>query len=248
MPYLLLSESFPVTARYAGISRVWGCLESGGWAKGTKTKEKRWMVWVRRWKRAWWTIHYLKSLLSGGCHWLYKFMIWKTGKRRHAVMDGMMVTKGVHRFILYLLLALLHTCAYIWHESWVHLWTPSLVKYSAERELEGQAHRSCRCYSQHKKVRVQEEATSTWRELISQPLETDFHNCQQALAKAEINWISATNCNAVKSTNATDKLENIQANNLHNVTGFKRIIPVSSDWEDFWGEIWFIKISFLCIN
>lgn len=151
MPYLLLSESFPVRARYSGISRVRGCLESGGWAKGTKTKEKRWMVWVRRWKRAWWTIHYLESLLSGGCHWPYKFMIWKTGKRRHAVMDGMMVSKGVHRFILYLQLALLHMCAYIWHESWVHLWTPSVVKYRSERELEGQAHRSCGCYSQHKK-------------------------------------------------------------------------------------------------
>lgn len=109
MPYLLLSESFPVGARYSGISRVRGCLESGGWEKGTNTKEKRWMVWVRKWKRAWRTIHYLESLLSGGCHWPYKFMIWKTGKRKHAVMDGMMVNKGVHRFILYLRLALLHT-------------------------------------------------------------------------------------------------------------------------------------------
>lgn len=125
----------------------------GEWwmSKGNKNERKRWMVWVRRWKRAWWTIHYLESLLSGGCHWPYKFMIWKTGKRRHAVMDGMMVNKGVHRLILYLKLALLHTCTYIWHESWVQLWTPSLVKYSSERELEGQASRSCRCYSQHKK-------------------------------------------------------------------------------------------------
>lgn len=177
MPYLLLSESFPVRARYSGISRVRGCLESGGWAKGTKTKEKRWMVWVRRWKRAWWTIHYLESLLSGSCHWPYKFMIWKTGKRRHAVMDGMMVNKGVHRFILYLQLALLHMCAYIWHE--VHLRTSSLVKYSSERALQGASTQKLRVLvpAQKKSERVQEEATSTWRDWISQLLETDFHNC-----------------------------------------------------------------------
>lgn len=27
---------------------------------------------------------------GGHRHWPYKFMIWKTGNRRHAVMDGMM--------------------------------------------------------------------------------------------------------------------------------------------------------------
>lgn len=107
---------------------------SGGWAKGTKTKEKRWMVWVRRWKRAWWTIHYWESLLSGGCHWPSKFMIWKTGRRRHAVMDGGVVNEAVHTFILDLQLALLHMCEYVWHESWVHLCTLSLQKYTSERE------------------------------------------------------------------------------------------------------------------
>lgn len=187
MPYLLPSESFPVGARYSGISRVRGCLESGGWAKGTKTKEKRWMVWVGRWKRAWQMIHYLQSLLSGGCHWPYKFMVWKTGKRRHAVMDGMMVNKGVQIYPLSAASTATHTYAYIWHESRVHLWTTSLVKYSLGRELEGQAHRSCECYSQHTKktIRLQEEATSTWRDLISQPPENKHHNCYCTLAKAE---------------------------------------------------------------
>lgn len=28
--------------------------------------------------------------MGGCCHWPYKFMIWKTGNRRHAVMDGVM--------------------------------------------------------------------------------------------------------------------------------------------------------------
>lgn len=88
-----VSQSEPHTQVFPESEAAWRVV---GWAKGTKTKEKRWMVWVRRWKRAWWTIHYLESLLSGGCHWPYKFMIWKTGKRRHAVMDGMMVNKGVH--------------------------------------------------------------------------------------------------------------------------------------------------------
>lgn len=31
-----------------------------------------------------------------------------------------------------------------------------------------------------------------------------------------MNWVKATNCNAVKGTKATDKLENTQANKLHN--------------------------------
>lgn len=186
MPYLLPSESFPVGARYSGISRVRGCLESGGWAKGTKTKEKRWMVWVGRWKTAWQMIHYLQPLLSGGCHWPYKFMIWKTGKRRHAWMDGMMVNKAVQSYPLYAACTATRTYVYIWHESRVHLWTLNLLKNSFGRELEGQAHRSCECYSQHtqKTIRLQEEATSTWRDLISQPPENEHHNCHCTLAKA----------------------------------------------------------------
>lgn len=183
MPYLLPSESFPVGAQYSGISRVRGCLESGGWETGTKTKEKRWMVWVVRWKRAWQMIHYLQSLLSGGCHWPYKFMIWKTGKRRHAVMDGMMVNKAVQIYPLSAASTATHTYVYIWHESRVHLWTPSLVKYSLGR---ASTQKLRVLFPAHKKpIRLQEEATSTWRDLISQPPETEHHNCHCTLAKAE---------------------------------------------------------------
>lgn len=58
-------------------------------------------------------IHYLQSLLSGGCHWPYKFMIWKTGKRRHAVMDGMMVNKAIQIYPLSAASTATHTYAYI---------------------------------------------------------------------------------------------------------------------------------------
>lgn len=36
------------------------------------------------------------------------------------------------------------------------------------------------------------------------------------LRRQKMNWVKATNCNAVKRTKATDKLENTQANKLHN--------------------------------
>lgn len=41
MPYLLLSDSFPVRAPYSGISRVRGCLESGWMSKGNKNERKK---------------------------------------------------------------------------------------------------------------------------------------------------------------------------------------------------------------
>lgn len=61
-------------------------------SKGNDIQKKKKDVWVdERMEESMMDDTLFRESVRGGCHWPYKFMSWKTGNRRHAVRNGMMV-------------------------------------------------------------------------------------------------------------------------------------------------------------